>query len=454
LREGNKKCYNQFMNSDLKNNNWPLARVVAVSMGYGHQRTAYPLRVFTLDKKFINANDYPDIPGKDRQIWESSRRFYEFISNFYNLPLIGKIGFSIFDYFQKIPQFYPKRDLSKPDFVLRRLYILIQKGWGKHLIEKLNNENKKIGKKLPLISTFFTPAFMAEVHRYQGEIFCVVCDSDVSRTWAPLMPSKSRIKYFAPTERVGERLNLYGVKKENIFFTGYPLPLENIGDEKMILLKEDLKNRIYNLDPDKKNFSKYQHLIEAELEEIPQKSNHLLTLMFAIGGAGAQKELAIEIVKSLKEKVLNKELKIFISVGVKPLVRQFIEKALWKLNLQKNYHIALIGGENLYDYFQNFNQALRKTDILWTKPSELSFYTALGLPIIMAPTIGSQEDFNREWLLKLGSAVPQENVKYTNQWLFDYLKDGFFAEAAMQGFIEGNKMGVLNIKKIIEICSG
>jgi len=34
--------------------------------------------------------------------------------------------------------------------------------------------------------------------------------------------------------------------------------------------------------------------------------------------------------------------------------------------------------------------------------------------------------------------------------LFDLLKDGQLAEIAMEGFIEGEQMGVLKIKKIIE----
>ena len=63
---------------------------------------------------------------------------------------------------------------------------------------------------------------------------------------------KSRIKYFASTERVVERLKLYGVKGKNIFFTGYPLPLENTGSEKLEILKNDLKERLLNLDPEKR----------------------------------------------------------------------------------------------------------------------------------------------------------------------------------------------------------
>ena len=55
------------------------AYLVTVSMGYGHQRTAYPLENFAFEEKIINANDYQGIPETDKQIWESSRGFYEFL---------------------------------------------------------------------------------------------------------------------------------------------------------------------------------------------------------------------------------------------------------------------------------------------------------------------------------------------------------------------------------------
>ena len=406
------------------------AWIIDVNMGYGHQRTAYPLRYLAPDEKVINANDYESIPLKDKKIWQSNQKFYEFISRFKRMPIIGNTVFFAFDYFQKILNFYPRRDLSEPNFILKNNFALIKKGWGKDLIEKLKNNP------LPIISTFFTPAFMAEFFNYPGEIFCIVCDADVSRTWAPLEPQKSRIKYFAPNQRVVERLELYGVRSENIFLTGYPLPKENIN-------KDDLKNRILNLDPQKKYLSKYNDLVKNYLGDLPEKSDHPLTLMFAIGGAGAQKDIALKIIKNLRKKIKNNEIKIIISIGVKTGLKKYFDG-----------DVEIISGDNINDYFKNFNSALRKTDILWTKPSELSFYTAIGLPIIIAPTIGSQEDFNRKWLLNLGSGRDQENPDYTSEWLFDGINSGWFSEAAMQGFIEAEKMGVYNIEKIISQCSG
>jgi hypothetical protein len=436
--------------------------VISVSMGYGHQRTAYPLRDLALAGKIINANDYKGISVKDRIIWEQSRKFYEFISNFKRVPLIGKLSFSVYDRFQKILNFYPKRDLSKPNFSLKRLYNLFKSGWGKNLINKLKKDPK------PIVSTFFIPAFMAEFFNYPGEIFCVVCDADIARPWAPLKPFSSRIKYLAPTERAVERLKLYGVNPQNIFLTGYPLPLENIGSEKLEILKKDLAERLLILDPKRKYFQRYQSLIARYLGKLPKKADRPLTIMFSVGGAGAQKEIGVDILKSLQKKIKNKEVKVILASGIRKWVRDYFLKNIEELDLGKTGSrgqkrikkskklfsinrsgVEIIFNDNIEEYFKDFNEALRRTDVLWTKPSELSFYTALGLPVIIAPSIGSQEDFNREWILKLGPGILQKNPKHTDEWLFDLLESGWFAEAAMEGFIEGEKRGVFNIEKLI-----
>ncbi len=428
-------------------NNEKKAWVMAVDMGYGHQRTAYPLKKFAFEGKIINANSYQGILETDKKIWESSRKFYEFISRFKRTPLIGSVIFSIYDKFQKIPTFYPQRDLSRPTFALEKMFSLIRKGWGRDLILKLKE------KPWPLITTFFIPAFMAEVFNYPGEIFCVICDADIARSWVSLKPSESKIKYFAPNSWVVERLKLYGVRKENIFLTGFPLPLENIGTEKEEILKSDLGYRILNLDTTGKYRRRYKPLLDKYIGSLPEKSDHPLTIMFSIGGAGVQKELAVKFMKSLAGRIKLGEIKIILSAGIRQNVKEHFVESIKKLGLEENLgrNVEIIFSKNIQNYFKEFNQKLRKTDVLWTKPSELSFYTGLGLPIIIAPSIGSQEDFNRKWLLSLGSGVLQENPNYIDQWLFDFLASGRLAEAAMQGFVEVENLGVYNIKKI---CSG
>jgi len=417
--------------------------VVAVNMGYGHQRTAHPLKRFAARGGIIKANDYCGIPKEDKDIWESTRGFYEFISRFKNIPLIGDIAFQFYDKFQEIPSFYPKRDLSKPTLGLANIYSLIKKGWGRDLISKIGGDFK------PLVSTFFIPAFMAEEFGYPGEIFCVICDADVSRSWAALEPGKSRIKYFAPNSWVVNRLKLYGVRPENIFLTGYPLPLGNIGTRQMEILKGDLAERILNLDPDKEYRRKYGVLIEKYLGVLPEKSNRPLTIMFSIGGAGAQKEIVAKYLAELAGKIKNGEARAIVAAGTRREVGEYFIDKTKKLGLNDN--VEIIFSKIIEEYFDIFNQKLRSADILWTKPSELSFYSGLGLPIIIAPSIGSQEDSNKRWLLRIGAGIVQENPKYASQWIWDYLWGGRFAEAAMAGFLKSEKLGTYNIERI---CRG
>src|SRR3989339_1098990 len=429
--------YNRFNMKEKNKRAW----VVAADMGYGHQRTAYPLRDIAFGEKVINANSYHGIPKKDRNIWEQTRSLYEVVSRLKRVPLIGDVSFYIMDTFQKILTYYPKRDLSKPNFALKNIFYFIKKGWGKDLIERFKKNP------LPMVSTFFTPAFMAEEQNYPGQIYCVICDADISRAWVSLNPEESRIKYFASSTWTRDRLKLYGVNPENIFLTGYPLPKENIGGEDMQILKEDMRHRLLNLDPKGKYRKMYASLVDGTLGKLPEKSNHPLTIMFSIGGAGAQKEICLKAINSLAEKIKEKKVRFIIAVGTrKELAKYFAENIK---DIKFDNWLRILSSDSIDDYFKDFDKALRETDVLWTKPSELSFYAGLGIPIIIAPTIGSQEDFNKRWLLHIGAGALQEDPKYTEQWFTDLLNGGDFAEIAMQGFIEIQKLGAYNIERII-----
>ena len=92
---------------------------------------------------------------------------------------------------------------------------------------------------------------------------------------------------------------------------------------------------------------------------------------------------------------------------------------------------------------------MRATDVLWTKPSELVFYCGLGIPIIMAPNIGSQEEYNRRWLTEIRAGIAQDDPRYADQWLFDLLTVGHLAEAAWDGFLKARKYGTYKIQEVL-----
>ena len=422
--------------------------LVTVDLGYGHQRAAFPLRFLDRKGEMTLANNYPGIPDKDREIWNQGRKPYEFISRAKHIPIVGDLLFMGMDSMQRIRDFYPKRNLFRQSLQLRTNIIMIKnKQWGKDLIDKLDREN------LPLLTTFFTVAYMAEEFNYKNDVYLVVCDADVSRAWAAPNPTNSKIKYFAPTRRVYERLQLYGVKSENIYYTGFPLPKENTGNDDLNVLRHDLAARLRNLDPKNYYLSKYQKTIEEQLkdERVPDQPTHPLTITFAVGGAGAQREMGAKLVKSLKRNLEKGEARINLVAGIHNTVKDYFMVELEKMKLVDylNKTVFILHEDKKENYFRKFNGLIRTTDILWTKPSELSFYAGLGLPIIITEPLGSQEVFNSKWLKGIGAALDQENLTYANEWLFDWLNSGWLAEAAMQGFFEAPKYGTFNIEKVI-----
>jgi hypothetical protein len=388
----------------------------------------------------ISANNYLGMPFIDKVKWNGTRKLYEWTSRAYGFPIFGKRIFHLMDYFLKIEAFYPKRDLSKPTFQLKRVYGMIKGGFGKHLIGVLNKNP------LPIVCSFPILAFFAEEHGYKGEIFC--------RSWAPLIPSKSRINYLAPTKRVKERLKLYGVKDEKITVTGFPIPevtFENTPALESLHLS--LLRRISKLDPQGIYQKKYKELLSLYLgnknsDASPDKP---LTVTFAVGGAGAQSDIATIILKSLGEKIKNGSIKMNLVAGASKKVFSKFERSISELGLNsyKGKTVDIIYSSDKFEYFNKFNRILLETDILWTKPSELSFYVGLGIPIIMTPPLGSQEEYNRAWLRMIGAGVDQNDPRYANEWLFDWLKSGWLAESAMSGFLNAPKKGREHIEDIV-----
>ena len=421
--------------------------LVAADMGYGHQRPAQALSHLS-EGEIITINNYRGIPDWEKEYWEKSLASYEKISRLKRVPVLGQAVFAMMDAFQKIKPLYPSRDLSRPTVQQHYFYSFIKKGLGADLIKKIDNIEK------PFVTTFFVAAQMAEYHNYSGDIYCVVCDTDASRAWAPLNPKGSRIKYFLPSEKVKERFLMYGLKEENLFITGFPLPKENVGENKEII-KENLIRRIIKLDPEEQYQTEYGSLIKSILPNLKDAKNNKslqekpLVITFAVGGAGAQKEIGAEILKSLALEIKRGKIFLNLVAGSRPEVRDYFSERIEGLALSDGRGVKIIFAETKTKYFELFNKVLQNTDILWTKPSELSFFCALGLPIIISEPVGSQEVFNRNWILAMGAGIDSLDIRHSDEWLPDILESGRLARAAMDGFLNAESNGVYNIEKVL-----
>ncbi|MFA6018110.1 MAG: hypothetical protein WCT28_03775 [Patescibacteria group bacterium] len=426
-----------------------LAHVVAVNMGYGHERAAFALRHLALNHEVIVANDYEGITDREKRLWNVGKGFYEFVSRFKHVPVLGTAAFGAMDKMQRIPEFYPRRDLSKPSLQVKQTYGLIHRqGICQDLIHRLAK------RPLPIVSTFFTPAFAAEEFNYPEDIYIVLCDADVSRAWVPLSPKKSRIKFIAPTGRVAERLHLYGVKSKNIFLTGFPIPYETVGGaHRPSYVRADLRRRMCNLDPDGNFVAKAHAFLDVTFGQqfCAQKATPP-SLTFAVGGAGTQRELVALGLRSLAADIRAGRIIVNLVAGTRPEVCEFFEREIRLSGLvsaRKAGKVTILFEDNRPKYFEAFSKLMRSTDILWTKPSELSFYTGLGIPILMAPTVGSQEEFNRAWLLYVGGGADALNPKYMNEWLFDWIKSGALGRMAWNGFVNAPTHGAYRVESLL-----
>lgn len=425
--------------SESKHKAW----VVSADMGYGHQRAVYPLRDIA-EEGIITVGSSEAVSKSEQKLWKRLLNAYEFFSRAKGIPIIGPPFFSMLDSLMRIPSFYPMRNLSSSTFQVNLLESLIEKGLCKGMLDKTSTKN------LPLITSFYASAVAADKKGF-NKIYCIICDADINRVWVAKDPWESRIEYFVPCGKAAQRLKAYGVPEERIHLTGFPLPTELLGDENLSVLKKDLAQRLFYLDPKGKFWTRHGKNVEHFLGKgnCVFINNRKLTITYAVGGAGAQKEIGEKIAVSLKDKLKANEIRLVLVAGIRKEVNDFFESVKKEIDPDGN-SIKIIYSETLHGYFDQFNQTLHETDILWTKPSELSFYAALGIPIIMSPIIGSQEKFNRKWLREIQAAMKQETPDYTDQWLYDLLNRGTLAESAWDGFLKARKLGTFKIKQVLE----
>jgi hypothetical protein len=419
------------------------AWVATVDMGLGHQRATYPLR-YLAEGGIITVGGTVASDPAEKKLWDRMRSMYEFLSRVHKTPIIGKPLFGMLDALQSIPSFYPMRDMSSPSYQVKLLGRFVDRGLCRGMLERIKS------KPLPLITSYLAPAIAADKAGY-SRIYCIICDAEISRAWVAENPRSSRIHYLAPCGRAVMRLKSYGVPDERIFLTGFPFPLSILGNANLDVLRADAAQRLFYLDPNDRFWPLHGRNVVHFLGKgnCRFKKQRQLTITYAVGGAGAQKEFGYEIARSLRDKIESGEIALNLVAGVREEVHHYFLQVKEEL-LPGCAHLRIIYSPLKEEYFQLFGQAIRSTDILWTKPSELSFYCGLGIPLIMSPSIGAQEVFNRRWLLEIQAGIPQEDPGYTAEWLLDLWREGRLAESAWDGFLKARKYGTYKIQEILE----
>lgn len=424
--------------------------VVAVEMGYGHLRPAHALAE-ALGAEVLRADRPPLARPEEARLWEASRRFYELTSQASQLPLIGRVLRPLLDMVTAIPHLHPQRDLSAPDLGVRLQERLARRGLGRGLVERLEATGA------PLLTTYFNTAIVVDrAWRNRPDappLYCVATDSDLARAWAPLVPAETRIHYLVPGHRAARRLAAYGVPRDRIEVTGFPLPDELLGGRDLSALRRNLAARLVRLDPRRAFRTAARDEIRQFLGPLPDEEEGRPPLVtYAVGGAGAQTAIGRALLSSLAPRLHAGRIRLALVAGVRPEVAQRFRSWIAEAGLLEGPAepgepgtVEVLLEPTIEAYFRRFHRLLAATDVLWTKPSELIFFAALGLPLVLTPPVGVQEYYNRRWAREHGAGLKQRNLHHAADWLDELLDDGTLANTAWSGFLRLPKFGLYHV---------
>lgn len=349
-------------------------RVVAVRMGLGHLRAARPLAT-ALGVPLERADEEPLATAAEARLWAATTELYEGLSR---RAAEGGAAGALLGHLTAIPA--PGEGRPAPDAAARAHDAALAAGLCARLVGQLGGA--------PLLTTFYTPALAAA--RLGHPAVCVVTDLDCARVWAPAGPAPACLRYAAPDEAVARRLGEYGVPAAQVEVTGFPLPPALVDGAEAAT--EARRRRLLAGEP--------------------------LRVVAAVGGAGAQLDRVRALVRGALPALAagEVELRLFLGLRVElaEQLRGELADALAARPGRASGPLELSAAPGFEAHAVSFEAALAEADVLWTKPSELSFYAALGLPLCLAPAVGVQEERNRAALaargLALDAAAPADTV--------------------------------------------
>ena len=400
--------------------------VAAVRMGYGHLRAAAAL-ADALGAELVEVEGSALTPAAERRLWRRMRRLYEGWSRASQLPVVGAPLRWALDRATAIPgPPGPPGSAAASTAATRSLERMVGRGLGAGLGEHLRGAGRG------LLTTFYAPALAADGGA-ASFVLCVVTDTDIHRIWAASDAAAGRVVYLTPTPAAGARLRSYGVRDGCVVETGFPLPPELLGGEGLDTLRSDLGRRLTRLDPVGKARAGDGRVATLEIPIVPPPPGAApLHLVFAVGGAGAQARRALELVDELHEALARGELRLTLVAGARPDLGRRFAGAVRRHRLSAA--VGVLAEPTFAAYVTRFNQLLREADVLWTKPSELVFFAALGLPLLLDDPVGDHERHNRRWLLEHGAALDRPPPGEVARRLRSWRSSGELARVALNGF--------------------
>jgi hypothetical protein len=414
--------------------------ITTVLMGYGHLRAAD--NVAGLGRGRLVRVDQPPFANlADIWVWKSSQDLYHAVSRAVETRL--RFLFRVLERIEEIPEDSARAPMDYPMLMA----LLARMGVGRGLRRlSVGSDGAPQGRSHsagsgqacpPRLHTFFLPALACVYNRLPGKNYQLLCDVDFHRVWVPIKPNDGDVTYLVPTAAGADRLMSYGVAHERIVVTGFPLPIANTGGRNLDVLQSDFRARLERLSP---------------------QSASPLRLVFSLSGAGCYLHLLKALIRELLPELRTGRLTLCIAAGDNSKAKADIEAHLANLKVRTTAEggcatpadgVTILYSPDLLEAFALFNRALRESDLLITKPGELIFYAALGMPQVLLPPVGKHEFKNRAYLLENSAALDLPGAESAGAWLLAQRANGAWRHAAESAFARLPKLGTFAINDAV-----
>ena len=389
--------------------------ITTALMGFGHLRAAHNIASYG-HATVARVDREPYVGLVDKIVWNGAQNAHTHASR--EADAKNKLLYGWFEGIMNIPEGNSPPSMAASRFV----HTLGEFGVGRVFFNSLDSQYPT------LVHTFYLHAMLSVYRKYPGRNFLLLCDTDFHRVWVPVDPKAGNIEYMVPISKSADRLISYGVPPGKIHVTGFPLPVADTGGKDLSTLSTPLNARRNRLRRD---------------------SNVPLTVMFPFSGAGAYSNMLAELVKSMVGTIKEGSLRLIVSCGDNERALAGAENLFKHYNLEDSEYTEIIFNKNIFRSFDRFNESLRFTDLIITKPSELVFYAALGIPMVFLPPIGAHEARNREYLIDNGCAVDLPDISEFPRWLEENRVNERLLSLAEEGNRNLPKTGVFEIDELV-----
>lgn len=197
-----------------------------------------------------------------------------------------------------------------------------------------------------------------------------------------------------------------------------------------------------------------------------------MRFLLTVGGAGAQKEIFVEIIRYLLPAIREKKAALYINVGDYRNVweelageiaglRGLAEEHLNDWKETKNFAegalkkdisgIHVFWHENIFEAVYCTNLLMRSCDVLVTKPSELAFYP---VPKLFIQRVGGHEQWGAIHSAELGEGTLEcEDIPHTLQMLKLFMEDEHYLTDMCDNIVANKEAGIYDgAYKVVELA--